>query len=216
MEHKSQSIGRLLKLLFGGSTEKSKDVLKDSDGDKNKSRSGTFSSELTKEASKKPKGHGRNGACAYTGAEKVFIPHSCLKPGDPCPLCPKGKVYELKELGVVVRITGKAPVDASVHELQKLRCNLCGQVFTAKEPDEIGEEKYDATAGSMVALLKYGSGVPFNRIEELQNSLGIPLPASTQWDIVEKVADRIHPAYNELIRQGVQEDPVTPKPFFGS
>jgi len=56
----------------------------------------------------------------------------------------------------------------------------------------------------MVALLKYGTGLPFNRMEKLHESLGVPLPASTQWEIVEKTADKIHPAYNELIRQAAQ------------
>ena len=36
----------------------------------------------------------------------------------------------------------------------------------------------------MIALLKYGNGFPFYRLENLQNSVGIPLPASTQWDVV--------------------------------
>jgi len=35
----------------------------------------------------------------------------------------------------------------------------------------------------------------------VQEGLGIPLPASTQWDIVEKNANRVYPAYKELIRQ---------------
>ena len=34
--------------------------------------------------------------------------------------------------------------------------------------------------------------------------MGVPLPASTQWDIVEKTADRIHPVYRELTRQAAQ------------
>ena len=54
----------------------------------------------------------------------------------------------------------------------------------AEPPEGAGEKKYDATVGSMIALLKYGSGMPFNRAEKLQEGLGIPLPASTQWDIV--------------------------------
>ena len=53
---------------------------------------------------------------------------------------------------------------------------------------EAGPTKYDATAGSMIGLLKYGSGLPFNRLEGLQGDLGVPLPASTQWDVVEAVA----------------------------
>ena len=52
-------------------------------------------------------------------------------------------------------------------------------------PEEAGEDKYDETAGAMVALLKYGSGLPFNRLEKLQESLGVPLPASTQWEMTE-------------------------------
>jgi hypothetical protein len=54
----------------------------------------------------------------------------------------------------------------------------------------VGAKKYDATAGSMIALLKYGTGMPFHRAEKLQESLGIPLPASTQWDMVRDQAKR--------------------------
>jgi len=50
--------------------------------------------------------------------------------------------------GVLVRITGEAPVQAKVYRLQKLRCHLCGNVFTAKPPEGVGRRKYDATAGS--------------------------------------------------------------------
>ncbi|MBK8979608.1 MAG: transposase [Planctomycetes bacterium] len=56
----------------------------------------------------------------------------------------------------------------------------------------------------MIALLKYGCGVPFNRIEKLQHNLGIPLPAATQWELVDAVADLIAPAHDELIRQAAQ------------
>ena len=48
--------------------------------------------------------------------------------------------------------------------------------------------------------------MPFNRLEGLQKTFGIPLPASTQWDIVEKVAKAIAAAYRELIRQAAQGD----------
>jgi hypothetical protein len=95
-------------------------------------------------------------------------------------------------------------LEATVYETEKLRCNLCGEIFTAQVPEGTGKDKYDETAGSMVALLKYGSGLPFNRMEKLHESLGVPLPASTQWEIVEKTADKIHPVYSELIRQAAQ------------
>ena len=37
------------------------------------------------------KGHGRNGASSYTGAQKVAVPHPQLHAGDPCPGCEKGQ-----------------------------------------------------------------------------------------------------------------------------
>ncbi|MCP4237729.1 MAG: IS66 family transposase, partial [Aestuariibacter sp.] len=84
----------------------------------------------------------------------------------------------------------------------------CGEIFIADTPPGIGEEKYDAASAAMIALLKYGSGMPFNRLEQLQGSCGIPLPASTQWEIAEQMADQIYPVYPELIRQAAQGDVI--------
>ena len=58
-------------------------------------------------------------------------------------------------------------------------------MFSAPAPEGVGEEKYNAEAAAMIALLKYGAGLPFHRLESLQEGLGIPLPAATQWEIVE-------------------------------
>ena len=44
----------------------------------------------------------------------------------------------MAELGRLVRIHGQAPLGATVYELQKLRCNLCGTIFTAPAPPEVG------------------------------------------------------------------------------
>jgi transposase len=150
------------------------------------------------------KGHGRNGASSYTGAQKVAVAHPTLHAGDACPGCEKGKVYPQKEPRTLVRIVGQAPLAATVYELDRLRCNLCGEVFTAPEPEGIGPEKYDDTTAAMIALLKYGSGMPFYRLEKLEQALGIPLPASTQWEIVEDQAELIQAARDELIRQAAQ------------
>src|SRR5713101_4807479 len=147
-----------------------------------------------KAGKKKRKGHGRKPASAYAGARKVNVAHPTLKPGDRCAECGKGKLYPLKEPGVRVRIVGQAPIQASVYELERMRCNLCGDVFEAPGPEGVGEDKYDETSASMVAMLKYGNGVPFYRLEGLQRNLGIPLPASTQWEMVEEAAELIAPA----------------------
>ena len=49
--------------------------------------------------------------------------------------------------------------------------------------------------------MKYGSGFPFHRLERLEANLGIPLPASTQWEMVRDGGEHIQPAFEELIRQ---------------
>ena len=104
----------------------------------------------------------------------------------------------------MLRLKGQAPIDGTVYELERLRCNLCGKIFTAAAPEEIGDQKYDATAASMIALLRYGSGFPWNRLERLQQSLGIPLPAATQCQIMAETAVPLGPAHEELIRQAAQ------------
>jgi transposase len=153
-------------------------------------------------------GHGRNGAEAFGGARKVEIAHPKVTHGGRCPECGKGNVYGQKEPKVLVRIVGQAPLAASVYSLERLRCGACGQVFTAQEPEGVGPEKYDETAAAMIAQLKYGSGTPFYRLEQLEGQLGIPLPAATQWEIVEEAAELIQPARDELIRQAAQGEVV--------
>src|SRR3982074_70086 len=107
-----------------------------------------------------------------------------LHSGDLCPECRRGKVYRQKEPATLVRFVGHAPLEATVFQMERLRCNACGQVFTADEPETAGPDKYDETAVAMIALLKYGTGVPFKRLERLQGQLGMPLSAATQWDLM--------------------------------
>ena len=188
-------------MLFGIKTESAKNILKSSSQASNQEEPGK---ELApKEESPRKKGHGRNGVASYPSAPRIPVPHEGLKPGDPCPLCPKGKLYPMPP-EVVVRMQGHAPIEATVYELEKLRCSPCGAIFTARISEEIGGEKYDESTGAVIACMKYGSGFPFYRLERHQESMGVPLAASTQWDIVEGTANHVHPAYLELFRQGAQ------------
>ncbi len=200
LEKKRISIGRLRNLLFGPRTEKTEEVVKG----KRQAKAGAPGA-AGKGKKKKRKGHGRNGADAYKGAKHVEVSHDSLNSGDLCPQsgC-TGKVYKLREPGTIVRIKGLPPLPATVYELEKLRCNLCGTVFTAKAPAGVGEKKYDETAASMIALLKYGAGFPFHRLEKLEHHLGIPLPAATQWDIVSEAAQACALAWESLIEEAAQ------------
>lgn len=151
-----------------------------------------------------PVGHGRNPAAVFRGANRVAVAHPTLHSGDTCPECRRGKVYCQKEPATLVRFVGHAPLEATVFEMERLRCNACGEVFTADEPEAAGLAKYDETAIAMIALLKYGSGMPFKRLERLQAQLGMPLPAATQWELVAAAAKLLQLALAELIRQAAQ------------
>jgi transposase len=212
LEVKGISIKRLRKLIFGATTETTSKVVGPSGGGETPGCSdrsddaGAAAPDANDQP--KPPGHGRNGAREYRAARKVKIAHPTLKPSGPCPACEKGKVYLQNTPAQLLRVTGMAPLAATVYERERLRCNLCGDVFTAPAPEGVGEEKYDETAAGMVGMLKYGAGVPFYRLERLEKSLGIPLPAATQWNIVLRAADLMQPAYAELVRQAAQGDVV--------
>jgi transposase len=193
-EQKRISERNLLRMIFGPHSERAAVILGQT--------TGKYQKDKSEKQKQKPKGHGRNGSDDYPGAQRIRVPHITMKPGDGCPECCRGKVYREMEPKILIRFVAKVPVDATVYEAEQLRCNACGQIFDAPLPPEAAKPKYDETVGAMIAVLRYGSGLPMNRIEVLQQSFGIPLPASTQWEIIDRMADAISPAYEELIRQG--------------
>jgi transposase len=210
LEKKETTLQALRELLCPASTEKTDKVLKQAGIEPGERKAMAPGPEGARPAPKRAgRGHGRNGAAAYRGAQKVKVPHASLQGGSPCPdpHC-DGKVYPQHDPGVLVRIKGQAPIAATVYELEKLRCNLCGNVYTAEAPPEAGEKKYDETAISMMAVLRYGTGVPWNRTEGLEANLGIPLPAATQCEVLAANAVPLQPALEELKRQAAQAEVV--------
>lgn len=190
LEQKNLSIAKLRQLCFGATTESARNVCgKKPACDQKKA---------------KAKGHGRNSHRHYTGARRVRISHPTLKAGQACPDCAKGRLRPRKDPAVTITVTAQPPVGALIHELEQLRCDTCGKLFTAPAPPEAGVEKYDASVGVMVGLMRYGSGMPFYRLERLQKSLGVPLPASVQWEQAYRVAQDLQPVYEHLITQGAQ------------
>lgn len=206
LKKKEASLTNLRELLCPATTEKTEKVLKQAGLDSGSEKSPTGPE--ARGARRKAHGHGRHGAAAYSGAQKIAVPHACLKPGDACPEGCGGKVYPQREPGVLVRIKGQPPLAATVYELEKLRCNLCGNMYSAAAPPEAGEKKYDETAVSMMAVLRYGAGVPWNRTEGLEANFGIPLPAATQCEILTANAVPLQPALEELKRQAAQSEVV--------
>lgn len=211
------SIARLKAILFGEKSEKTSKVFPVSKPEQPEKPDAeapdTEKSETEKEDGEKGKnqqeetkkpGHGRTGAQSFVGATTVKVPHEGLKPGDECPKCPEGRVYPMHKPAVQVRIVGMCPLHAMVIERERLRCNACGEVFTAQRPDGVDENRFDETAQAMIAIMKYATGVPFYRLGVMAKNLGIPLSPSTQWDLVEKAYDVLEPVMDMLMNHAAQ------------
>lgn len=201
---KDATIAKLRSMLFGAKTESKENVQKKT-GARTPPASKNDARKERGDAAPKRKGHGRLPVEAYIGATKVEIPHESLKPGDPCPEpgC-QGTVYEQEPI-VFVRVCGCAPFGATVYKRGRLRCGLCGRTFAAKLPDDVkDDQKFDESVTSMLGMLRYGYGLPMNRIEDLQGSTGVPFPASTQWDLLEDGAKDLEPVRDELVRVAAQ------------
>lgn len=138
---------------------------------------------------KPAKGHGRLKAEAYTGAEVVHCQHH-LSPGDVCPECEQGKLYAVDPAQRIV-FTGQAPLLATRYELERLRCALCGDYFTASAEVDT-REKYLPSAKAMLAILHCKMGTTYYSLAQLQGNLGMPLPLSTQSQVVESMMGPVY------------------------
>lgn len=147
----------------------------------------------------KKKGHGRNGADDYTGAERVSVPHSDLAAGNACPEpgC-RGRLYDTGAPAKDVELVGAPPIGGTVYERQVLRCASCQQTFTAPLPPEATGVKYDASVDANLAVMRYSLGMPHNRLAQWQGWAGVPLPASTQFERVEAMAKVAFPVVRHL------------------
>jgi transposase len=210
LQNAKTSIKRFQRMLFGSRTEHKHNVLEraavpvDLLG-QDATTAGSEPAQVGVPQPKPPRpGHGRNAAQAYSGAPIVECDHPDLKPGDRCPQCDKGKVYDSPPKSLV-KVVGQAPLGATVYRVQRLRCRLCDTVFTAPLPAAVASlPKYDPSCASMIALLRFGHGLPHFRLEGLQASLYIPLPDATQWDIIGRAVTSPRAVFEELIRQAAQ------------
>ena len=215
------SLRRLQNLLFGKKTEKSRQGRPDSpsgddDGPSGGSPTGSepdtppsdFSPSPDQRRSEKnrPSGHGRMGASDYLAAETIPCSHPDLQVQQACPRCRKGTLYRLRDPALEIRILGSPVLTAKEYELERLRCSSCGAVLTAPLPTGAPLEKYDARAKVLVAVLKYGYGMPFYRLGQLQGHLGVPLPPATQWQLVEELANAVFPVYRTLRQMACQAE----------
>ena len=200
MELKTTTIARLKRVLFGSQSEKTKQLFPQAAT----ATPGATEADPSTPPGQKPKrrGHGRRGAQTYTGAYRIDVPHPHLQAGGPCPECP-GTLCA-KAPTRVVCIQAQPLFSATLYQAQVLRCNRCQKVFTAPLPPEAQRAKYDPGVGDALGLLRFGTGMPMYRTAQWQQDLGVPLPASTQWELMAAAAEPRQPIYQSLIQAAAQ------------
>jgi len=153
---------------------------------------------------KEPKkgGQGRNSAADQIGAKRNPISHPTLSHGGCCPDCDKGKVYKCKKPGLVPRFEAQPLIAATIHELERLKCNFCSAVFVAPLPENLGTEKYDESVTAVLGTSRYGAGLPSYRLEGFLKQFGILIPDSTQWALLWEGASLLKPLHAALLRYG--------------
>lgn len=210
LERKKLTIKRLEKIIWT-SSERSASIMPDhqntdqtaqTDSDQDEQTGSeqreTTTSPAPERTRKKPvKGHGRLPASAYWGADQVTVPLAGYRPGDQCPSCARGRLYPFTHPGVIITLRGQSPLTGTVYQLERFRCSACGELITAEAPPE-AEHKYDHSAAATVALLKYGAGMPFYRLGQLQAQHGVPVPPANQWQMVWDLARSAAPVVEGL------------------
>jgi hypothetical protein len=148
---------------------------------------------------KKVKGHGRHKTEDYKEAKEVKCKHQELKAGGKCPdqYC-KGQLQKYKREAKFTQFEGQALVGATKYKQEVLRCGDCQRTYTAPLPEGVKSIKYKASADAAIAIAKYGSGMPWNRLSQLQKSFGIPLAASVMWERCEEVANALLAIFIQL------------------
>jgi hypothetical protein len=160
--------------------------------------------------SKKPKGHGRNGASAYRKAQHC---DHALAPGvigAVCEKCKHTKMSRYREK-IILRIVGQPLFSAEVHHHEQGRCRACGHIVRAQSPAYVCEGlgtdyiRYDWSACAMLMVMHYFGGAPFKRLESLHEGWGVPMPDANQWEVVNAGDDLLLPLYRALEQHAIQK-----------
>ena len=136
--------------------------------------------------------HGRRSADDYKGCATIEMAfHDQPLANGQCPECAEhetdAKLYSL-DPSFLVLLDSEPLVFGKRYQLEKARCAICQKYFTASPPGNVTEQAtYSHRCLTSIAIHHYYMGVPFKRLEMLQAAQGIPLPDSTQYDLMKKL-----------------------------
>jgi hypothetical protein len=156
------------------------------------------------------KGHGRNGADAFSPATTHLYTLAAGIIGAICAVCRAGRVFRYRDK-VIIRVVGQPIFAAQRHQFQQGRCRICGAIVTAEGSQQLLREGvgagyilYDWSACAMLSVMHYFAGGPFKRLEALHQGWGVPMPDANQWRIADACDDFMSPLYNALEKHAIQ------------
>jgi hypothetical protein len=161
------------------------------------------------ETDTKARGHGRNGASAFSNAKHFVHALAAGLVGSLCAACGLGRMTRYREK-VVIRVIGQPLFAAELHHLEQARCRVCGRILRADAPsgtcEGLGSSYvvYDWSACAMLVVMHYFAATPFKRLESLHEGWGIPVPDANLWRLVDESDDLLLPLYRALELHGVQ------------
>lgn len=152
---------------------------------------------------KKPRkgGNGRTPREGYPAATDRHLAHPDLNPGDLCPCGCGYRLYLSPRSSPFRHFVGQVPIKVTFYYRDQLKSAGCDSVYTAPLPEGVGPSHYDATAVSMFILMRYGLGLPMYRQAAMLTYLGVPIAASTQFEVVAEQFETFKPIGQELVRQ---------------
>ena len=124
--------------------------------------------------------------------------HTEFSSGCSCPACERGRLYRFFSR-TFYSISGQAVFEGRRHEVERLQCNVCAEVYEAPLPaamqaDGVGNGRlYTYSAHSAVVLLKYLGVVPWHRQQTVQAAMGVDVPDACMWDMCRFVGGVIEP-----------------------
>lgn len=98
-------------------------------------------------------------------------------------------------------------MSTEVHELERLRCASCTEVFTAAPSEDLRRHPTATPEARAVAsILKYQAATPFHRLETIQKSFGHPIPKTSIWTLCQEMATYGLPVFESLKQVSAQGD----------
>jgi len=208
---KGTTIERLRKMLFGASTEKTSQVIDD-----DRPPLVALRPQGWRVRTQEPRVTVARTSRSDRGMAAMVRRRTLVPPRSRCrtPVCtaampaPNARREGLLAFGsaVLVRIVGMAPLSATVYEAGAACAATCVARSSRPGPEGVGSEKYDENGsgddrhGQVWSRL--GPSIASNG---LQAGMGVPLPAATQWEIVERAARPSQAGSNgELVNQGAR------------